>query len=112
MGRAGRSFLPLVLAALVAFVMPVAYVVVPMLAGDFGRNTDGLTVSAVVLALAGGALWIGAMFVAIRALIRARRAGTSPAIGWASVMLCGLAVLTGAVGWFFGLIFGAGGGPH
>jgi hypothetical protein len=109
---ATTSLLPLVLGALAAFVMPIVYGVVPVLAGDFGRNTDGLTLAVVVLALGGGALWIGALIAAIRALVRGRRAATSPAIGWVSLAFCGVALVTGAIGWFFGLIFGAGGGPH
>ncbi|HTQ41698.1 MAG TPA: hypothetical protein VMI75_03000 [Polyangiaceae bacterium] len=103
---------PLVLGLVVAFVMPVAYLVVPILAGNFGRNTDGLTAAVVLLALVGGALWIGALVAAIRSLAQSRRTGRSQALGWGSLLLCLVALVTGAIGWFFGLIFGAGGGPH
>jgi hypothetical protein len=103
---------PLVLGLVVAFVMPLVYLVVPILAGNFGRNTDGLMAAVVLLALFGGALWTAALVAAIRTLLGARRTGSSSLPGWGSLLLCAVALGTGAVGWFFGLILGAGGGPH
>ncbi len=96
---------------LVAFVMPIAYLVVPILAGNCGRNGVAISTSVVILALIGGALWIGALALAIVAVVRAHRASRSQAAAWTTLGLRVVALFTGAVAWLVGLFFGSGGGP-
>ena len=104
----------LTLSIVVAFVMPVLFFVVPFAVGVVlkARSDDlGFLVPVALLGLVGAALWIAAVVSSILAVSRARDdAATSR--GWISAGLCGLALITGGVAWFFGLIFGMGGGPH
>lgn len=97
----------LAMSLFVLLVMPLVFLILPLALGtrDYFQTVTWL-------APLGGVIWIVAVVLAVRAIMSAARDGGSTALGWVSVVLNVLALLTGAAGWVLGFGLAAGGGPH